>query len=196
MASQQPQTEAQQIQTVLITGGARSGKSVRAEQLVRASGLGLLYVATGTALDAEMAARIKQHQDRRGPEWRLIEERLDIARIIAENATPGRALLIDCLTLWLSNLTFEEQDIDAATDRLCDSLGKARGAVVLVTNEIGLGIVPETKLARRFRDDQGRLNQRVAEVVDAVECVVAGQALQLKPTLSPPLSLVSLKKAP
>lgn len=192
MAISEAKSIPQKVQTLLVTGGARSGKSERAEKLTLASGLTPIYVATGAAFDEEMAKRIHQHQERRGAHWHLIEEAVDLAGVIDDKASRESALLIDCLTLWLSNLTFGAHGIEACINRLCASLGHAKGPVVLVTNEVGQGVVPQTQMGRSFRDDQGRLNQRVAEVVDGVEYVVAGQPLQLKPALAPPFSLLDL----
>lgn len=172
--------------TVLVTGGARSGKSLHAEGLVRASAREPVYVATCAAFDAEMTARIDRHREQRGPGWITIEEPRDIAAVIAREAGPARAVLVDCLTLWLSNLLFAEADIPAETDRLADALRASAGPVVLVTNEVGSGIVPENALARRFRDEQGRLNRHIAEIADAVVLVAAGLPLVLKPAPAQP----------
>ncbi|WP_428696366.1 bifunctional adenosylcobinamide kinase/adenosylcobinamide-phosphate guanylyltransferase [Stappia sp.] len=172
--------------TVLVTGGARSGKSLHAEGLVAASGRDPVYVATCAAYDTEMSARIARHREQRGPGWTTIEEPRDIAAVIAREAAPARAVLVDCLTLWLSNLLFAEADIEAETDRLAGALAAAAGPVVLVTNEVGSGIVPENALARRFRDDQGRLNRHIAEIADAVVLVAAGLPLVLKPAPAQP----------
>lgn len=180
--------------TILITGGARSGKSLRAETLALSSGLSPLYVATAQAFDGEMSKRIAQHQERRGDDWQLVEEQIDLPGVLGKKSSQHTVLLVDCLTLWLSNLMFGERDIERDTDRLCHALLEVSGPVVLVTNEVGLGIVPDNKLSRDFRDHQGRLNQRVAEVVDAVEFVVAGQPVQVKPAKLPPLSLKPLAR--
>ena len=169
----------------LVLGGARSGKSRYAEKLVAASGLSPVYIATAAALDGEMSERIAQHRDRRGGEWRTVEEQFALAQTIAREAQPGRILLVDCLTLWLSNLTFARRDIEAEQAGLVDVLSGCPGPVVLVSNEIGLGLVPETPLGRRFRDAQGRLNQAVAEAADRVLFVAAGLPLALKG--APPL---------
>jgi adenosylcobinamide kinase / adenosylcobinamide-phosphate guanylyltransferase len=164
----------------LILGGARSGKSQYAEKLVALSGLTPFYVATAAALDDEMGERIVHHRDRRGGEWVTIEEQFALAETIAREARPDRILLVDCLTLWLSNLTFAEREIPAEQARLVAQLGDCPGPVILVSNEIGMGLVPETALGRRFRDAQGRLNQGVAEVATRVVFVAAGLPLVLK----------------
>lgn len=166
--------------TTLVLGGARSGKSRHAEELVLGSGLDAHYVATGSAGDDEMAERIAHHRARRGPAWTTHEEPLDLLRTLRTVAAPDRAVLVDCLTLWMSNLLFAEHDIEAESTALCGLLGALPGPVVLVSNEVGLGLVPETPLGRRFRDAQGRLNQAVAAIVPRVVFVAAGLPLILK----------------
>lgn len=168
------------IAVTLVLGGARSGKSRHAERLVAESGLAPVYIATAAALDNEMGERIAHHRARRGEGWLTIEEQIALPETIAREAGPARILLVDCLTLWLSNLTFAEHDIEAQTARLLAALRAAAGPVILVSNEIGLGLVPETALGRRFRDAQGRLNQAVAEAADRVLFVAAGLPLVLK----------------
>jgi adenosylcobinamide kinase/adenosylcobinamide-phosphate guanylyltransferase len=175
-----PRSEAATSQTLLVLGGARSGKSAFAEARVVASGLDRVYLATATAGDAEMAARIAHHQARRGPDWRVVEEPLDLVSALDRHAARDKAVLVDCLTLWLSNLMFAERDVDREAARLCTWLVDAPGPVVLVSNEVGLGLVPETPLGRRFRDAQGRLNQHVAAVAAEVVFVAAGLPLWLK----------------
>lgn len=176
--------------TVLVTGGARSGKSLYAEGLVNAAQRERIYVATCTPFDDEMRQRIDRHRDQRGEGWRTIEEPRDLAGVIAAESTEGRAILVDCLTLWLSNLIFAEADPEAETARLAGALRAAPGPIVLVTNEVGSGIVPDNALARRFRDEQGRLNRRIAELADVAVLVAAGLPLVLKPShLQPEISL-------
>lgn len=165
---------------VLVLGGARSGKSRFAESLLAEFQGSRLYVATAQAGDEEMRKRILEHQARRGAGWRMIEAPLDIATPIAEAGS--EAVLVDCLTLWLSNLMAAEIDVGQATDGLCRILAKANGPVVLVSNETGLGIVPDNALAREFRDHAGRLNQAVAAVADRVYFIAAGLPLTLKDT--------------
>ncbi len=165
----------------LFLGGARSGKSRLAERLAHQSGLERLYIATADAFDDEMRRRIAQHQvDRAGQGWRTCEERLALAEVIRKEAGPSRVLLIDCLTLWLTNVMLGEHDVGAAQHELIDALKAAAGPVILVSNELGLGLVPETPLGRRFRDAQGRLNQAVAATVPHVVFVAAGLPLVLK----------------
>ena len=161
----------------LILGGARSGKSARALALAAAP---QVFIATAEALDGEMLERIARHQGERGAGWRLIEEPLELAQAVRANAAQGTTLVVDCLTLWLSNLIHRERDIGAATDALVAALGDAPGRVVLVSNEVGMGLAPMTALGRDFRDAQGRLNQRIAGVADHVEFVAAGLPLVLK----------------
>lgn len=164
-----------------VLGGARSGKTRHALRLAESLGLKPGYVATATAFDGEMQARIDAHRAERDDRWTTIEAPVDLADAIRAHAAADRVLLVDCLTLWLNNLMFADKDVDAATDALCAALQTADGPVILVSNEIGLGLVPETPLGRRFRDAQGRLNQRVAEVAHRVTFVAAGLPLQLKP---------------
>jgi adenosylcobinamide kinase / adenosylcobinamide-phosphate guanylyltransferase len=166
------------VGSVLVLGGARSGKSAYAERLVLESAPSAVYLATGTAGDGEMAERIRQHRARRGAAWTTVEEPLDLCGVLAGQARP---VLVDCLTLWLSNLMHAGADIGAETDRLTALLPRLAGPVVFVSNEVGLGIVPDNALAREFRDHAGRLNQAVAAAVDAVIFLAAGLPLQLKP---------------
>lgn len=165
----------------LVLGGARAGKSAYAERLIADSlepGQTALYIATGEAHDAEMAERIAQHRARRGASWRT--EEVPIALPAALRAASGRSILVDCLTLWVTNLLVAERDIAAATQNLLDALRDARGPVALVSNEVGLGIVPDNALARAFRDHAGRLHQSIAEIADRVVFVAAGLPLVLK----------------
>jgi adenosylcobinamide kinase/adenosylcobinamide-phosphate guanylyltransferase len=170
----------------LVLGGARSGKSHYAERL--ASGLlsgasvplPALYVATAEAGDMEMAARILAHRARRGPHWHTVEAPLAVAETVRDNAVTGRAILVDCLTLWLSNLMHAEHDVDEAADRLTEVMQDLPCPVVLVANEVGLGIVPDTPLGRRFRDAAGRLNMRLAAHADRVVFIAAGLPLLMK----------------
>ena len=168
------------LSTTLVLGGARSGKSAFAEQLVRDSGLARIYLATATAGDDEMKVRIARHRAQRGEGWTTVEEPLALVDALTREATRGRAVLVDCLTLWLSNLIFAERDPDAEVRRLTDFLEVAKYPVVLVSNEVGLGLVPDTPLGRQFRDAQGRLNQVVAAVVPNVVFIAAGLPLWLK----------------
>lgn len=171
-------------ETTLVLGGARSGKSAYAERLARERGCERVYLATATAGDGEMSERIAHHRDLRGPDWVTIEEPLALAETLRREARSDRVILVDCLTLWLSNAMFAERDVEAETLALCAVILSSSGPVILVSNEIGLGLVPETPLGRRFRDAQGRLNQAVAASVPRVVFVAAGLPLVLKPTPS------------
>jgi adenosylcobinamide kinase / adenosylcobinamide-phosphate guanylyltransferase len=162
----------------LVLGGARSGKSRHAESLVTGLPPPWLYIATAQPLDEEMAARIAAHRTRRGPGWRTVEAPHDLAPAIG--AADGVAVLVDCLTLWLTNLMLAHADLEVEMSRLEDALGGARGPVTVVANEVGLGIVPDNALARRFRDAAGCLNQRIAARADRVVMMVAGLPLEVK----------------
>lgn len=164
----------------LVVGGARSGKSRYAERLIETAAAAGTYCATAEAGDAEMAERIAAHRARRGPFWRTVEVPLALAEAIADEAAPQRPLLVDCLTLWLSNLLLTGKEPDEKTRALCRNLREAAGPVVLVSNEVGMGLVPETPLGRRFRDAAGWLNQEVAALADRVVFVAAGLPLVLK----------------
>lgn len=161
----------------LILGGARSGKSARA--LTLATGR-RIFVATAEALDDEMAERIRLHQAERGAGWDLLEAPLDLSGAVARAAGAEATVVIDCLTLWLSNLMHHGRPVEAETAALLSATAEAPGRVVMVSNEIGLGLAPMEALSRRFRDEQGRLNQRVAAAADRVEFVAAGLPLTLK----------------
>jgi adenosylcobinamide kinase / adenosylcobinamide-phosphate guanylyltransferase len=163
----------------LVLGGARSGKSRHAESLITAAAPPWIYVATAQALDAEMTERIAHHRARRGTGWQTIEAPHDLSGAIAA-APPDAALLVDCLTLWLTNRMLAEADTEAATTALEKALARRHTPTVLVSNEVGSGIVPDNALARRFADLQGRLNQRIAARADRVVLVVAGLPLTLK----------------
>ncbi len=162
-----------------LLGGARSGKSAHAERLVSALPAPWAYIATGQAFDDEMRERIAQHRARRSRGWQTIDAPLDL--VAALGALPdGQPALIDCLTLWLSNQMLAERDVERECAALTEALGRPRGPWFVVSNEVGLGIVPENALARRFRDAQGRLNQQVAAAADAVIFMVAGLPMQVK----------------
>ena len=163
----------------LVLGGARSGKSRHAEALVTALPRPWRYIATGEPRDNEMAARIAEHRARRGREWQTIEAPRDLAAALA-TVPAGAAVLVDCLTLWLSNVMLAGADVDAEIARFERALAERTGPVVLVANEVGLGIVPENALARRFRDAAGRLNQRLADRADRVVLLVAGIPMKVK----------------
>jgi adenosylcobinamide kinase/adenosylcobinamide-phosphate guanylyltransferase len=181
----------------LVLGGARSGKSTHAEKLVTASLYGApprqaVYLATAQAGDVEMATRIVAHRARRGANWTTIEEPLKLDEALASAAAHGQPVLVDCLTLWLSNVMLGGGDVDEAADDLVRALEGLAVPVVLVSNEVGLGIVPDTPLGRAFRDAQGRLNMRMAERADRVVLMTAGLPLTLKdrPAAIPPRTVL------
>lgn len=161
----------------LVFGGARSGKSRYAESLAKGQ---KFYVATAEALDDEMVQRIEAHRQRRGQGWETFEVPLDLVGALQTIDGRGRFILVDCLTIWLSNLILVKLDVRTEIEMLCKCLKTIRSRVVLVSNEVGLGIVPANVMARNFRDDQGFLNQRVAEIADEVVFIVAGLPMVLK----------------
>jgi adenosylcobinamide kinase / adenosylcobinamide-phosphate guanylyltransferase len=165
---------------ILILGGARSGKSAYGESLLPARGQ-KFYIATAEAGDEEMAARIAAHRARRGHGWTVVEAPLDLAAAIRAHATLGAHVMVDCVTLWLSNLLMAERDTGACVDELVEAVVAAEGILIIVSNEVGSGVVPENALGRRFRDAAGWANQRLAAAVDEVVLVTAGLPLILKP---------------
>jgi len=176
---------------VLVTGGARSGKSTFAERRAAAPGGPVTYLATAQALDPEMEARIARHRSERPPGWVTVEEPLNVPGVLAQVSTP--TVLLDCLSLWVSNLMFADTDDDGILTRAEALLGAARarpGLTVFVTNEVGFGIVPDNALARRYRDLLGWVNQRAAAASDEAWLLVSGLPVQLKPSpFSPGFSL-------
>lgn len=167
--------------SVFVLGGARSGKSFFAEQLAFDSGLERHYVATGRAYDDEMRARIHAHQAQRGEGWWTHEEPLDLVGTLRAFDAPGRVILVDCLTLWVTNLMMEaEHTIDRQARLLAEHIGQASARLIVVSNEVGLGIVPENGMARAFRDHAGRLHQQVAAVAGEVHFIAAGLSLKMK----------------
>ncbi len=166
----------------LILGGARSGKSALAERLAQASGMAVTYVATATAGDPEMARRIRRHRTRRPAGWRTLEEPIDLAGVLATEAAADRCILVDCLTLWLSNLLLLDGGVHwpAQRDALLQRLPGLPGRLILVSNEVGLGIVPLGELSRRFQDEAGWLHQTLARDCDRVILTVAGLPQVLK----------------
>jgi adenosylcobinamide kinase/adenosylcobinamide-phosphate guanylyltransferase len=165
---------------ILVLGGARSGKSAFSESLAISSSLERHYIATSQPFDDEMQARIEQHREQRGEGWVTHEVSLDLPDAIRNVDAGHRIIVVDCLTLWLSNLMMAERDVPAAGERLAVALQTIRGQVILVSNEVGLGIVPDNKLARQFRDHAGRLHQRIASIADEVFFVAAGLPLRMK----------------
>ena len=167
-------------QSLLILGGARSGKSRFAQRQAEALPGQLVYIATAQAFDAEMADRIARHRAVRGPRWRTVDAPLALAAAIMAESRPDNVVLVDCLTLWASNLLLGEQDVAAALSDLTTAIAQAPGRVILVTNEVGLGIVPDNALARRFRDIAGDINQAMAACVDSAIFIAAGLPIVLK----------------
>jgi adenosylcobinamide kinase/adenosylcobinamide-phosphate guanylyltransferase len=163
-----------------VLGGARSGKSRYAEGLLMNCAPPWVYVATAEAHDGEMMARITDHRHRRDARWRTVEAPIDLSGAIATHGSKGQAILIDCLTLWLSNVMLAGRDLTAEVQRLVTALGHSTGPMVIVSNEVGLGIVPDNALAREFRDAQGRLNMQVAAIADRAVLITAGLPLILK----------------
>ena len=164
----------------LILGGARSGKSALAERLAAESGLAVTYIATATAGDEEMARRIAHHRERRPAGWELREEPQRLAAALQDSAAPDRCLLVDCLTLWLNNVIADEALFLRERAALLAILPALPGRVILVSNEVGMGIVPLGELTRRYCDEAGRLNQELAQACNRVTLVTAGLPLMLK----------------
>ncbi|HEX6115197.1 MAG TPA: bifunctional adenosylcobinamide kinase/adenosylcobinamide-phosphate guanylyltransferase [Geminicoccaceae bacterium] len=164
----------------LVLGGARSGKSRHAERLVLDSGLAPVYVATGEPLDDEMAARIARHRARRGVSWRTVEEPLELSGVLLRECNSERAVLVDCLTLWVSNLMIAKRPVRDEMVHLIELLPTLPGTLVLVSNEVGLGVVPTAAMARAFIDHAGWLHQRIAEHAHVVVFMAAGLPVHLK----------------
>jgi adenosylcobinamide kinase/adenosylcobinamide-phosphate guanylyltransferase len=165
---------------ILVLGGARSGKSAFAEGLIAASGLKKAYVATGQVFDSEMETRVDLHKARRGSEWALVEEPLDLAGALERATASDTAVLVDCLTLWVTNLMMAKRQVTDETRQLVETIAKLSGTIVFVSNEVGQGIVPDNAMSRAFRDHAGLLHQTVAAVADEVYFVTAGLPLKLK----------------
>ena len=174
-----PRSRRDDFAVTLVLGGARSGKSAYAESLV--AGPGAVYVATAEAIDDEMGERIARHRARRGAGWTTVEAPLDLAAALRANAPGASGVLVDCLTVWLGNLMHAGRDIDREAGSLLESLAVPPVPVVLVANEVGLGVVPDNPMARAFRDHAGRLNQALAARADRVVLVTAGIPFVLKP---------------
>ncbi len=173
------------IASLLVLGGARSGKSHFAQVQAEDSGLDLVFVATAKAYDGEMEERVARHAAARDARWRLVEAPVDLAGALMAQATVGRIVLVDCMTLWLSNVMLRDDDVDAAAAGIIAAVSALRGPAIFVSNEVGSGIVPDNALGRRFRDAQGRLNQGLAQACDAVVLVTAGLPIRLKPAPVP-----------
>ncbi|MEQ1889583.1 MAG: bifunctional adenosylcobinamide kinase/adenosylcobinamide-phosphate guanylyltransferase [Alphaproteobacteria bacterium] len=169
-----------------VLGGARSGKSAYALALaeaavtIDAAAPDLLIVATAEAGDEEMTARIAHHKAVRGPRWRAVESPVALSAALREHCAPGRVIVVDCITLWLSNLLHAGQDPELACRDLLDTLAGAPGQVIVISNEVGMGIVPDNALARKFRDHAGWMHQRIAAQADRVMLITAGLAFPLK----------------
>jgi adenosylcobinamide kinase/adenosylcobinamide-phosphate guanylyltransferase len=171
---------AEAMSNILVLGGARSGKSRHAEDLALRHQGEHIYIATAEPRDEEMQRRIADHRRRRGTEWHTLEEPIELTNALQRACGERRLVLVDCVTLWLSNLLMLERDVGQEIDRLCMMLPALKGTVIFVSNEVGLGIVPENPLARRFRDEAGFANQRLAAACDEVVVMVAGLAMKLK----------------
>jgi adenosylcobinamide kinase / adenosylcobinamide-phosphate guanylyltransferase len=169
----------------LVLGGARSGKSRHAEGLVTATGLRRVYLATAEVHDDDMAARVERHRERRGSGWATVEEPLELVGALVRHAAQDACVLVDCLTLWLSSLLWHARDPEREVAALAAALPTLDGPVVLVSNEVGLGVHPETALGREFRDHQGHCNEVIAAACERVLLVVAGLPLTLKPGPGP-----------
>jgi adenosylcobinamide kinase/adenosylcobinamide-phosphate guanylyltransferase len=165
---------------VLVLGGARSGKSAFAEKLVTDTGLSRHYLATGRAWDEEMRERIARHRSDRGEGWQTHEEPVDLVARLETLDDPANVILVDCLTLWVTNLMMEERVMTQEFARLAAFVPRARAKLVLVSNEVGLGIVPENRMARDFRDHSGRLHQAIAQSATEVYFIAAGLPLKMK----------------
>ena len=168
------------LHSELLLGGARSGKSKLAEQRATESGLKLIYIATGTAGDGEMHERIAPHQASRNESWQLVEEPIDLAEVLLSHSNANSCILVDCLTLWLSNC-LHHNCWEQQRDKLLAVFSQLSGRVIFVSNEVGMGITPMGELTRRFVDETGFLHQQLASMCDQVTLVVAGLPLQIKP---------------
>jgi len=160
--------------SLFVLGGARSGKSRHAQALAEAAATGLVYIATAQAFDGEMEDRIARHRADRDDRWRTVEAPLALGEALKSEDGPDAVMLVDCLTLWVSNLLLADEAVAARVDDLVETIARLEGRVILVSNEVGLWIVPDNVLARRFRDAAGLLHQRIAAEVDSVDMVMAG----------------------
>ncbi len=170
-----------EVRSLLVIGGARSGKSRYGQTRAEQSGKQPVLIATAEAGDAEMAERITAHRTARGSRWEVVEEKLDLVAALRREFAKDRVLLVDCLTLWLSNVMHQARDPEQERELLAQAIKELRGPAIFVSNELGLGIVPDNELGRRFRDAQGRLNQAVAAACEAVVLITAGLPMLLKP---------------
>jgi adenosylcobinamide kinase/adenosylcobinamide-phosphate guanylyltransferase len=174
---------------LLVIGGQRSGKSAFAENLIAKSGKLRVYIATAARRDGEMAERIATHRARRGPHWTVIEEPLELPSVLEQVAEESTAVLVDCLTLWLANLFEAKRDIDKEVEALIALLESRKAPVVLVSGEVGLGVIPMNARSRAYADALGTLNQRVAGEVGRVVFMAAGQPVLIKPSVIPEITL-------
>jgi adenosylcobinamide kinase / adenosylcobinamide-phosphate guanylyltransferase len=165
---------------ILVLGGARSGKSAFAEKVIAEASLAKVYLATSQIFDSEMETRVDLHRARRGADWQLVEEPVELGGALAQHANEDRAILVDCLTLWVTNLMMADADIAKLGDDLAEQLQTLSGTIVFVSNEVGQGIVPDNKMAREFRDYAGLLHQKIAAIADEVYFVTAGLPQKLK----------------
>jgi len=170
----------QMPQVHLILGGARSGKSGYAEQIAQSMSQAVTYVATAQALDSEMSERIAHHQTQRPNHWLTIEEPIQLAQVIKQHDDEGQVILVDCLTLWLMNIIYQEQDVQVAIDDFLAALQSVKGTVLLVSNEISMGVVPMGKASRDYVDSLGRLHQAIGRIADKVTLMVAGIPMAVK----------------
>ncbi len=166
--------------SILIIGGARSGKSSHALALGESLGGHLVFIATAQRFDDEMIARIDRHQAERGDDWSTIETQVEIGSVIQSHNDAAATVVVDCLTLWLNNLMLCDHDLDVAFAALFGYVRDFRGNLIFVSNELGMGLTPNTPLGRRFRDAHGRMNRLAAEVCDQVLLMVAGIPLTIK----------------
>lgn len=167
-------------ESILVIGGARSGKSQHAQKLAEDARPRRTFIATAEMLDDEMSERIARHRADRGEAWRTVEAPISLCAAIEQECAEQRSVLVDCLTLWLSNIMHAEFDVDDEVQRLAKTVQVVSTPLIIVSNEVGMGIVPETPLGRKFRDAQGRLNQEIAQACDRVDFVAAGLPLRLK----------------
>jgi adenosylcobinamide kinase / adenosylcobinamide-phosphate guanylyltransferase len=174
------------MSVTLVLGGARSGKSRHAESLARGE---KIYIATAEIFDDEMRERVARHRHQRGGNWETLEVPLELVEAIQQHDAKGRFILVDCITIWISNIMHEKRDVKAEVAKLCAGLKAVKAKVILVSNEVGQGIVPDNALARAFRDEQGVANQWLGEAADEVVFVTAGLAAVLKKAKRKPESL-------
>lgn len=170
-------------QTHLILGGARSGKSRYAENLAKESGKEMIYIATAKIFDNEIEKRVERHKEDRPKIWKTIEEPLHLAGTLSKWSSPDNILLVDCLTMWITNLLSDESEtlLQTEFDKLINQIQNLPGAIIFVSNEVGMGIIPMGELTRKYVDEAGRLHQQLAQHVDSVTLMVAGLPLTIKP---------------